>query len=298
MATGTLTRNTSLPDSSAKSDFHNLIDTATISITNIVNADVDSSANIAASKLNLSTIAQTMSMSSKAFNFAEGASVASATTTNIWVTDGNIIHVTGTTTITGLSTAPQAGAIRIVIFDGALTLTHGANLILPGSANITTAAGDVAVFYADTTTQIRCIEYTKANGKAVVETTQTPIISSSEVTAATTTTTTSASYVDLNSMSITFTPTSASNKILILFTCETAHETGGVPNTFVLDISGAVSGAERKAHAPNNDGYTSVAIAHLTTLAASSQTVKVQWKTSSGTATTDDRKLVVVEFRV
>jgi hypothetical protein len=128
--------------------------------------------------------------------------------------------------------------------------------------------------------------------------TQTPITSSSEVTAASTTTTTSTSYTDLNSMSITFTPASASNKILILFTCETAHETGGVANTFVIDISGAVSGTERKAHAPNNDGYTSVAIAHLTTLAASSQTVKVQWKTGSGTATTDDRKLIVMEFRV
>lgn len=98
---------------------------------------------------------------------AEGADVASAATTNIWATDGNTRHITGTTTITSFGTAPQAGAWQKVIFDGVLTLTHSANLNLPGAANITTAAGDFAFVYADTTTQFDVL-YFRADGTAVV----------------------------------------------------------------------------------------------------------------------------------
>jgi hypothetical protein len=100
-----------------------------------------------------------------AVNESEGSAVASAATTDIWATDGNTIHVTGTATITGVGTAPRVGAWRKVIFDGALVLTHGANLNLPGSANITTAAGDVAFVYADTTTQFDVLHF-KASGRA------------------------------------------------------------------------------------------------------------------------------------
>lgn len=99
---------------------------------------------------------------SAAINFAEGSDVASAGTTDIWSTTGNTVHVTGTTTITSLGTAPQVGATRWVIFDGALTLTHGANLRLPGAANITTAADDTMLVYADTTTQLDVISYVRA----------------------------------------------------------------------------------------------------------------------------------------
>ena len=98
---------------------------------------------------------------------AEGAAVASATSTNIWANDGDTVHITGTTTITSFGTAVQAGQWKRVIFDGALTLTHGANLSLPGSANITTAADDMAFVYADTTTQFDVI-YFKKNGRAPV----------------------------------------------------------------------------------------------------------------------------------
>jgi hypothetical protein len=92
----------------------------------------------------------------KAKNENKGAAVASASTTNIWSNnDGNLLHVTGTTTITSLGTAPQAGAKRQVIFDGALILTYNAStLVIPGAANITTAAGDMWEFVADTTTKI------------------------------------------------------------------------------------------------------------------------------------------------
>ena len=107
------------------------------------------------------TLSSVLNMSA-AINFAEGSDVASAATTDIWSTTGNTVHVTGTTTITSLGTAPQAGAMRWVIFDGALTLTHAANLRLPGAANITTAADDTMLVYADTTTQLDVITYVRA----------------------------------------------------------------------------------------------------------------------------------------
>lgn len=88
-------------------------------------------------------------------NFAKGANVASAATTNIWATDGNLIHVTGTIGITSLGTAAQAGASRTVMFDGIVTLTHNAStLVLPGGSNYTTSANEVIEFIADTTTKI------------------------------------------------------------------------------------------------------------------------------------------------
>ena len=113
------------------------------------------------------TMTGDLTMSGTSIIEAEGAAVASAATTNIWATDGNTIHVTGVTTITSLGTAPQAGAWMKVIFDGALTLTHGANLSLQGSVNITTAADDFAFVYADTTTQLDVL-YFKKSGAAVV----------------------------------------------------------------------------------------------------------------------------------
>lgn len=116
------------------------------------------------------TMTGDITMSAASIIEAEGAAVSSATTPSalpIWATDGNTIHVTGTTTITGFAAAPQAGAWMKVIFDGALTLTHGANLNLPGSASITTAANDWAFVYADATTLFRVV-YFKADGTAVV----------------------------------------------------------------------------------------------------------------------------------
>lgn len=94
-------------------------------------------------------------------------SISSAATTNIGAAAGNFVHITGTTTITSFGTAPVAGRRVTVTFDGALTLTHGSNLVLPGAGNITTAAGDVATFRADTTTKWVCETYTRADGRAV-----------------------------------------------------------------------------------------------------------------------------------
>lgn len=51
MATTTITRNSTLPDNAAKADFTNLVDTATVAVTEIVNADINSGAAIVDTKL-------------------------------------------------------------------------------------------------------------------------------------------------------------------------------------------------------------------------------------------------------
>lgn len=102
-----------------------------------------------------------------AYNGFKGANIASATTTNIGAATGNFVHITGTTTITAFDTV-QAGTVRILTFDGILTLTHnGTSLILPTSANITTAAGDNAIFVSEGSGNWRCVSYNRANGQQV-----------------------------------------------------------------------------------------------------------------------------------
>lgn len=101
-------------------------------------------------------------------NPRKGANIASATTTEIWTKDGDFVDVTGTTTITSLGTASRAGQAKLVRFTGALTLTNGANLILPGGANITTANGDVMLVVSITTTQHAVAFYQKASGNGIV----------------------------------------------------------------------------------------------------------------------------------
>lgn len=93
---------------------------------------------------------------------------ASATTVDLGaIATGSYGHITGTTTITGFGTVAE-GIERTVVFDGALTLTHNAtSLILPGGANITTAAGDIATFRSEGFGNWRCVAYVKASGAPV-----------------------------------------------------------------------------------------------------------------------------------
>jgi hypothetical protein len=89
-----------------------------------------------------------------------GADIASAATTNLETSTGDLVDVTGTTTITAITL--NEGHERSVRFTGALTLTNGASLVLPGGANITTAAGDFAVFRGYAAGVVRCVDYSPA----------------------------------------------------------------------------------------------------------------------------------------
>lgn len=114
------------------------------------------------------TASATFTMSGAALNEAQGADIASATTTDIGAATGNYVKVTGTTTITGLGTV-QAGTRRVVEFTGILTLTHnGTSLILPTAANITTAAGDVATFVSLGSGNWKCVGYLRASGNPIL----------------------------------------------------------------------------------------------------------------------------------
>jgi hypothetical protein len=95
-------------------------------------------------------------------NELRGTTIASAASIDIGAATGNMIHISGTTGITSLGTAAQAGITRRVIFDGALILTHNAStLVLPGAVNLTTVAGDMAVFIADSTSKWIMAQFTR-----------------------------------------------------------------------------------------------------------------------------------------
>ena len=66
---------------------------------------------------------------------------------------------TVTRDILSFGTAPYAGATKLVIFDGSNVVIHSANCRLPGASNITTAAADTCLVYADTTTQMDILNY-------------------------------------------------------------------------------------------------------------------------------------------
>lgn len=93
---------------------------------------------------------------------AHGADIASGATIDLGAAAGDLVDVTGVAAITAI-TLPE-GVERTVRFTGALTLTNGASLVLPGGANITTAAGDYAVFRGYAAGVVRCVGYQRADG--------------------------------------------------------------------------------------------------------------------------------------
>jgi hypothetical protein len=104
-------------------------------------------------------------------DLASGAPVdiASAATTNIGASASPNVRITGTTGITSFGTV-AAGTRRFLAFAAALTLTHNAtSLILPGAANITTAAGDNAVARSLGSGNWVIERYTRAAGLPVAQ---------------------------------------------------------------------------------------------------------------------------------
>ena len=75
----------------------------------------------------------------------KGGDIASASPLVI-DTDGGYFDVTGTTGFSAITVA--ANRLFTLQWDGIVTVTHGAALVLPGGANLTTAAGDVWTCYS------------------------------------------------------------------------------------------------------------------------------------------------------
>lgn len=297
MASITLTRGNTLPDSSAKSDFHNLVDLASASISNIENADVSNSAAIAASKLNLATVAQNIAMSGKVINYAKGSDIASATTTDIGAATGNFVDVTGTTTITGLGTV-QAGTIRFVRFTGILTLTHdNTALILPTTANITTASNDRAIFASLGSGNWICLAYQRADGTPLGSTytpTASNALSGSIVQVVNTIVTAQSSGLttqipsddsipqnDEGSevMTLAITPTNASNKLLITVGANWNQSTGatnGVVTALFQDSTASALSATIDYRANSTTSGKTILQHYMTAGTTSSTTFKVR----------------------
>jgi hypothetical protein len=120
-----------------------------------------------------------------------GTDIASASTLSLPATGGGVFSVTGTTTINGISSAYGGRTVKLR-FAAALTLTHnGTSFILPGGANILTAAGDTAEFVNDaaqdaTGSNWRCFNYQRASGSSLNNTDQ--IASQADMEAASSTT--------------------------------------------------------------------------------------------------------------
>jgi len=91
-------------------------------------------------------VAQT-NVATGVFALGYGSSVASASAIT---PTGNLFHVTGTTTITSItSTNVPAGTTITIIFDGSLTFTDGSNLKLAGNFN-TSADSTITLAYDGT----------------------------------------------------------------------------------------------------------------------------------------------------
>ena len=94
--------------------------------------------------------------------------VASAATVNLALVRSLNVVISGTTGITSFGNVTR-GAIRFVRFSGALALTHSASLDLCNNGqNITTAAGDTAIFFASTNDNWKCISYQRYSGRALM----------------------------------------------------------------------------------------------------------------------------------
>lgn len=99
-------------------------------------------------------------------NTFAGLPIASAATIDIGNVFSHTVNVSGTTTITSLGASAPDGARKTLRFSGALILTHNAtSLILLGSANIATAAGDSCLMLSLGGGNWVMLSYTRADGR-------------------------------------------------------------------------------------------------------------------------------------
>lgn len=102
--------------------------------------------------------------------FGPFTNLASAGTTDLSSVASFSVNVTGSTTVI-TSFGSGQNLLRFVKFAGAVTLTHNAtSLILPGAANIVTAAGDCLIGISDGSANWRVVDYCKADGTPLVPT--------------------------------------------------------------------------------------------------------------------------------
>ena len=195
----------------------------------------------------------------KAFDVDAVTSVASAATCDIGAAATGIVNITGTTTITSFGTS-NAGILRRGYFAAALTLTHnGTSLILPGAASITTAANDRFEALSLGSGNWIVTSYVKANGQAVIN----PTLTLSDLPAGTIvqrSVTEYASNTDLSTtvpiddtsptnsegtsvISVSFTPKSATNKLILRFSGTVASSSTAITAVASIYADGVIVGS-------------------------------------------------------
>ena len=97
----------------------------------------------------------------------KGSDIASASSITVPDNDGNYFDITGTTTIATINGV--AGTYHEFQMDGAVTFTNSAGLDMIGSADFTSAAGDVLKFYQLTASTVINTNIAKADGSAIAK---------------------------------------------------------------------------------------------------------------------------------
>lgn len=181
--------------------------------------------------------------------------VASAATTDIGAATSLNVRITGTTTITGLGTV-AAGMRRKARFAASLTLTHNAtSLILPGSANIATAADDTAEFISLGSGNWLCLGYKRAVGPGNVL----QIVQTQDSAVATGTTVmplddTIPQNTEGNEfMTLAIAPKSADSRLKIEVVCNVAHSVAGLTGAalFVDSTADALAAVDQETGGAN-----------------------------------------------
>lgn len=116
-----------------------------------------------------------------------GADIVAAATINLQTATGDVVDVTGNTTITAVTL--NDGEERTVRFTGTPILTHGASLVIPGAVSMFMAAGDYVVFRGYASSVVRVTNFQRASltpidGTAWTATTPTATFSSGSGTCA------------------------------------------------------------------------------------------------------------------
>lgn len=236
------------------------------------------------------TMTGALAMSGAAINEAHGADIASSGSINLTTATGNLLDVTGTTTITAITLAE--GYERTVRFTGALTLTNGASLMLPGAANITTAAGDFAIFRGYAAGVVRCVSYARASGAPVVDASKLRQYASSLVSTYDTTATTvpfdntiPQSGEGKEITSLAFTPQSAASTLKITLVGFVTANAVGAASIALFKDAGADALAAGSVYVTDSNYVEHVMLVYYESAAStSSRTYKMRYGHVSGTA--------------